>query len=179
MAFSDLPEQFPLSLLLSYFLAAYAMFVAGLMVARGGFRFEPARCGLFAFGCGYSNLMLIGIPLVLTAWGERAVLPLFSIVALHTLLMFTPLTAILEADRARGGVQLRQFGATLLGIARNQYVIGILAGLAWNLFDWPIPVSADSVMRLFAASATPCALFSVGAALAHQRIAGGCRQHPR
>lgn len=172
MAVAELPAEFPLDLLAAYFLAAYGMFAIGMLVAGGVFRQHGSRRGLFAFGCSYSNLMLIGIPLVLTAWGEDAVLPLFSIVACHTLLLFTPLTMILEADRTGVASRLRSLAKALLGLARNQYIVGIVAGLAWNLLALPLPGSIDSVLAMFAASATPCALFCVGASLARQRIAG-------
>jgi malonate transporter and related proteins len=172
MATAELPDTFPLAFLATYFMAAYVMFVVGLIVARGVFGYKHARQGLFAFGCSYSNLVLIAIPLVLTAWGEAAVIPLFSILAVHTLALFTPLTLILETDRRSSGEILRNLGATVLGIARNQYILGILAGLAFNLLGLTLPASAASVLGMFAASATPCALFCMGAALARYRIAG-------
>ena len=172
MALAELPSGFPFGFLAAYFLSAYLMFGAGLLLSRRLFRFDLARQGLFGFGCGYSNLMLIGIPLVLTAWGESAVLPLFTIVAAHTLAMFPPLTYVLESDRRASGMGIRQILPALGGVARNQYILGILAGLAWNLSGVALPGSIDAVLGMFAASATPCALFCMGATLAHYRIAG-------
>ncbi len=172
MARAELPDAVPVGFILSYFGAAMAMFALGALVARRGFSFDLARQGLFGFGCSYSNLMLIGIPLVLTTWGEQAVLPLFTIVALHTPLMFTPLTAVLELSRGDAAGTWQSLRAALGGLARNQYIVGILAGLAWNLLDLPLSGSADAVLEMFARTATPCALFSMGIALSQYRVAG-------
>ncbi len=172
MARAELPETVPVAFIASYFGAAMVMFAVGMLVARRGFGFDLARQGLVGFGCSYSNLMLIGIPLVLTTWGEDAVLPLFTIVALHTPVMFAPLTAVLEVSRSGGAGTGAALRAALGGLARNQYIVGILAGLAWNLLGLPLAGSIDAVLELFARSATPCALFSMGIALSQYRIAG-------
>ncbi len=172
MALTELPSAVPVAFIVTYFAAALCMFAIGMLVARRVFGFDLARQGLFGFGCSYSNLMLIGIPLVLTAWGEKAVLPLFTIVALHTLILFTPLTAVLEIGRSDATETMVSLRAALGGLARNQYILGILAGLVWNLLDLPLSGSVDAVLELFARSATPCALFSMGIALAQYRVAG-------
>ncbi len=172
MALVELPGYFPIGFIASYFIAAYSMFIAGLLLARRLFGFNLAKQGLFGFGCGYSNLVLIGIPLVLTVWGERAVLPLFSIVAVHTVLMFTPLTAILEINRGDTTSIPKIVVAAVSGVARNQYIIGVMMGLVYNLLGLPLPGSIDSMLSLIADSATPGALFCMGASLSRYRIVG-------
>lgn len=170
MAVAELPEAFPTAFLLSYFLAAYGVFAVGFLIARR-FGLGLAARGLFAFGSSYSNLVLIGIPLVLTAWGDAAVVPLFTIVALHAPLLFTPLIAVLEIDRGGGGF-LKNVETAVRGIVRNQYVIGILLGLCYNLLGAPLPDAVDSLLGMFAVAAPPLALFCMGGSLSGLRIMG-------
>lgn len=175
MSITDLPAYFPYRFVACYFLAAGFMFLLGTLLSKRLFYLPPAERALFAFGCSYSNLVLVGIPLVLTAWGDDAVLPLFTIVAFNTVILFTPLTMMLEADRHHRLPLIKQIGAALLGLIRNQYIASILAGLAVNLLGLPWPVALESILKMIAASATPCALFCMGATLARQRIAGEIR----
>ena len=58
------------------------------------------------------------------------------------------------------------------GVVANQYLAGIALGTLVNLMDLSLPVVLVGVLELFAQSATPCALFALGAALSQYRVAG-------
>ena len=52
--------------------------------------------GIAAIAAGYSNMVMLGFPLVLTAFGDAAALPLFILLALQSLLVFPATTWMLE-----------------------------------------------------------------------------------
>ncbi len=69
----------------------------GLAAAWFGGPFE--RSAITGFGGGFGNTVLLGIPLVLTAFGDEANLPLFLMVAFHSTLQFTGITVVIEVGR--------------------------------------------------------------------------------
>ena len=111
-------------------------------------------------------------PVVLTALGEAASLPLFLLLAFHSTLLFTTITLVLETGGA-GRERLRDVPAKALGgLARNPILWGLAGGIACNLLGLRLPAALDRWTALMAGAAVPCALFSTGASLRAYRIAG-------
>ena len=71
--------------------------------ATPGVGLDRAGQGLAGLTASYSNTVLLGIPIVLTAFGDEAALPLFLVIATHNLVPFPPATALneqqIEGDR--------------------------------------------------------------------------------
>ncbi|MDQ2696014.1 MAG: AEC family transporter, partial [Pseudomonadota bacterium] len=132
--------------------------------------------GVIGFGASFSNTGLLGIPLITITFGEAGTLPLFLLIAFHSLLMFPLVTAVVEAGRGRheaAGRALPGIAWNILrGLAKNPIILGLLAGLVFNLLRLPIPQWLDTVVKTLSAAAAPCALFAMGATLSHHRIAG-------
>ena len=168
----ELPETIEWGFLLSYYIGALAVF--GLGMASAGLLFgRPLEAqGAAGLTAGYSNTVLLGIPLVLTAFGDAAALPLFLLVAFHSLLLFPTATAVIEAGRGRGEGLRRLPLVTAIGLARNPIVAGLALGLGFNLLGLPIPGPVDAVAATLGQAALPCATFAMGASLARYRIAG-------
>ena len=171
MAIAQLPDSVPWQFFLSYYGAAWLVFLTGLAGGRylGLDRGESALAG---FGACYANLVLIGIPMVLRAFGERAAVPLFLLVGSQALFMFPPITMALESNRHRRRSTWTRLGASIRGVVTNQYIIALAAGLLYNLTDLPLPTPVDAVAVLIGQSATPCALFALGASLSLYSVTG-------
>lgn len=171
LALAELPAAVPWGLLLSYYLAVLTVFALGMLGARG-FSRKLAEQGLFGFGAAYSNAVLIGVPLILTAFGDAASLPLFLLIACHSPILFTLLIVMIEAGHG-SGAGLRQLpGEVVRGLLRNPLIIGLALGLTWNLLALPLPGLVDSVLKTLGQAALPGALFAMGASLSRYRIAG-------
>ena len=139
VALADLPEQLPWGYLLSYFLATLVVFVLGMLFAKLLFKYQLGETSMLGFNAGYGNTVLMGIPLVLTTFGDEAAVPLFLIIALHSPIFMPVMTLLLEIARGQREA-LRQIPwNTLQGLLRNPIVMGLLTGLLFNLFNVPIP----------------------------------------
>ncbi len=176
MASIELPDVTPWSLLLSYYLGGLGVFGIGMLSARILFDANTQEQGVMGFSCIYSNAVLLGIPLLLAALGERAALPLFLVVACQGPIFFTLGTVIVEASLGHRD-ELRKLPAQVLsGLLRNGIVVGIALGISCNLLRVPIPATLDAVVSKIAIAAPACALVALGASLNQYRINGDLRE---
>jgi predicted permease len=175
MATTELPETIAWGYLGSYFLGVAVVFGIGMTTARLAFGGSFERQALIGFGSAFGNSVLLGIPLVLTSFGEQASLPLFLLLAFHSTVLFTAITVILEAGRG-GGEALRAVPLRALkGLLGNPIIWGMAGGIGFSLLGLRLPDAIDRWAVLLAGAAVPCALFSVGASLRAYRIVGALR----
>jgi len=161
-----------LALLGAYFAGALMVFAGSLAVGRIVFRLSLAEQGLMAISTGFSNSVQLGIPLVLAAFGDAGLVPLTIIISVHSLVLLSLTTVVVEAGRGHAHGALRMAEATAIAIAGNPVILSIVAGLLWRLTGLALPGPLRHLIDLLAAAATPAALFSLGATLAGFRLAG-------
>jgi predicted permease len=172
MASAALPDQIPWGYLLSYYLGVAVVFATGFGLAGVWFGGPFERRAITGFGGAFGNTVLLGIPLVLTTFGDEANLPLFLMVAFHSTLLFTGITVVIEVGRGtRAG--LRDLPLKVVGgLATNPVLGGLLGGVAFNLLGLELPGALERFAGLIGGAAVPCALFSVGASLRAYRLVG-------
>jgi predicted permease len=123
-------------------------------------------------GAAFSNTVLVGIPVILMAFGPEATLPLFLIIAFHSA-TFMPLTvALIQAARGAGVSWTDQLTNVFREIVRNPIVMGLLLGFLANLSGMTLPTPVDRFTELLGGAAVPCALFAMGASLASYPLTG-------
>jgi predicted permease len=172
MATTALPDNIAWGYLGSFYLGVAFTYVLGVVIARGLFGGSFERQAIVGFGCTFGNTVLLGIPVVLTGFGEQAGLPLFLLLAFHSSVLFTAITIILEAGGG-GREKLRGLPAKAFrGLAGNPILWGLLGGIAFNLLGLTLPGAVERWTGLVAGAAVPCALFSMGASLRAYRITG-------
>jgi hypothetical protein len=170
MATVDLDGTVAWPFLASYYLAAGASFAAGVVVSLTLFARSLPEAGIGGLASSYSNAVLLGIPLLLTAFGERASLPVFLMVAFHSALMIPLVTVIVEIGRGAGARLADIPKATARGLVRNPILWGLALGLLWNATGWPLSGPLDSLLQTLGRAAVPVALFAMGASLVGYRI---------
>jgi predicted permease len=161
-----------LGLIGAYFAGALAIFAASMAVGRIGFGLSLAEQGLMALSTGFSNSVQLGIPLVLAAFGDAGLVPLTIIISVHSLVLLSLATAVVEAGRGHAGGALRMAEATAIAIVSNPVILSIVAGFLWRITGLAIPRPIQHLIDLLAGAATPAALFSLGATIAGFRLAG-------
>lgn len=172
MATIELPDDIEWSFLLSFYGGGFACYFLGMALGRYPFRRPLQDRAIFGMGAGFSNTVLMGLPIILTAFGPEATLPVLLLIAFHSTLYLPITTFFIEASRGRGASVLGQLRSVGLELARNPIILGLLIGLVTNLAGWTIPNVLDRGVELLASSAIPCALFAMGASLASYPLIG-------
>lgn len=160
------------SILFAYFGGAFATYALASLAGRGLFRLGGEEAGVMGMGAGFANLVMMGIPLIATAYGRDGLIPVMLIVAFHSVLLIGGTTLWVEVARGgRGG-----FGPTLLATAgsllRNPVMLGMAAGVGYGLTGLGLWSPVDRFTQLLSQAAPPCALFALGATLAGFRLGG-------
>ena len=101
MSTVTLPEQMPWGYVLGFFACALGLFFAVFFLLRMISSKSLGEIGILAFGSSYGNFIPLGIPLVMTAFGEAATVPLFLLVAFQAPVFFAPMIVIQESARKR------------------------------------------------------------------------------
>jgi hypothetical protein len=172
MATMTLPDVLPWRVLVAFYTGSLLTWGLGMAVGRFAFGRRTDEAAIFAMGAAFSNTVLLGIPIVLTAFGPEATLPLMIIIAFHSAL-FMPLTVgVITASRGNGGRVGPQLGRTILEVVRNPIILGLAVGLAVNLTGLALPAPVDHMAELLGRAAVPTALFAMGASLAGYSFLG-------
>jgi len=172
MAQMEFPPDIEWGFLVAFYTGSLITYGLGLAVARFIFRRTLPEQAIFGMGAGFSNLVLMGVPIVLTALGPEASLPMFLIIGLHSV-TFMPLTvALIQGGRGGDASRARHAMKVLGEMVRNPIILGIMAGLAVNLGGVTIWTGADRVLEFLGTAAVPCALFAMGASLACYPLGG-------
>lgn len=163
---------------LAYFAGAVLMFAA--MLAWSG---VSRRSAVVALSTSYGNTVAIGIPLIGLAYGEAALVPLFTLISMNALVMLTLATIALEFAVAResgraasfaSGAEARHPARIVLAAMRNGIVhpvpLPIIAGLLFAQTGLVLPEVLDRPLLLLANAMGPMALMLVGVTLAGTRV---------
>ncbi len=166
-ALTEIPDVIPWGLWLSYYGSMFSAMAVGVAVS---YLFSPERNfaerTIIGFGSGFSNTVMLGIPVLLTAFGKDAGTPLFLILAFHGLLFFTVTTILLELATQHAPTLRDMVPAVLRSLSGQQVMIALLAGVIWSTTGLGLAAPIDRFLELLGMSAIPVALVAVGGTLA-------------
>jgi malonate transporter and related proteins len=147
------------------------LFVA-LIIGRLWFRHDIATLSVVGFTAIFGNVIGIGLPLLLTAYGPDGALPAIVVALVFSVLFISSVVAVLEASQASGPSALR-VAAQLMGtLLRNPVVISPVLGIIYSVTALPLPKAVSNYLDLMAAAAGPAALFAVGLSLVGRKLVG-------
>lgn len=169
----ELPPQINWQFLLSYYLVVLLIFGFSVGLGRFQFTLTPRQQGVFAIGATYSNLGLVGLPIITIGLGEEALLPLLTIISLHAGILWFVGTVVTERADSQDtsqhspGQRILQAGwRSINSLARNPIIIGLVLGLIFNRLPQFLPQVIIDTLDLFGQTSLPCALFVLGGSLA-------------
>lgn len=171
----ELPAVFNWGYLLAYYLAAYAVFGLGLAVSRWRFGHSRPEQAIFGMGAAYSNTLLIGLPIVVAAYGDQALLPLLLIIAPHATLLSLTVVVIAESG-AGNGRRWEAARATARKMLVNPIILGVALGLVVNRLGLTLPDVLAATTDMVGQSVLPCALIMLGASLTQYRLSEYTRE---
>ncbi|WLW60091.1 MULTISPECIES: AEC family transporter [Achromobacter] len=140
-------------------------FLASFLGARRTQRALTDR-GIQGLAASYANAGYMGIPLCLALLGPDSMAPATFTTLLTASVLFGFAIALIEFDRQQTpnlSLTLLKVGRALL---RNPLLAAPLLGLAWAFTGLALPEGVDRYVALLGASASPCALVTIGLFLA-------------
>jgi len=162
IATTPAPDISPATLLLCYFGAVTIVWLLASGISRSVLKTDGPVSAIVGVGASYSNSVMLGMPLVIISYGAEGALIFFVLFPFHMPVM--TLVNSLQIEYSRGGGV--NFGAavlaTLKSMARNPIIIGIAIGALSRFSGITLPQSADTIVKLIADTAVPCALISMG-----------------
>lgn len=117
-----------------------------------------------------SSAAIIGMAFVYNIYGDYGMaslmiigtVPLYNVMAVVVLALFKP---------GEPSWSWKMFRQTIVNIATNPIILGIVVGLSWSLLGIPMPIILSKTMNFLAVLATPLGLMAMGAAFRLQSFA--------
>ncbi|MEP6965159.1 MAG: AEC family transporter, partial [Polaromonas sp.] len=147
------------------------------------------RAAVLALANTFSNTVMIGIALISLMYGPAGLVTLLTLVSVHSLVLLTSATVVLELAVAREQTGSGPDGlaapprhpvATVLMAVKNALLhpvpLPIIAGLLFAQTGWAIPAVVDTPLELLANAFSPLALVLVGLTLAYTPVGKHWRQ---
>ncbi|SFK20513.1 AEC family transporter [Bradyrhizobium sp. Gha] len=172
---SDFPDVSPYRMWGAYYGALALTWIVALLISallRKG-REDREDGVVFAIGSVYGNIVMLGIPLVLSALGNEAAGPMSLILSVNTPLLW--LCGILQMElvsRKKGSSLLAVLRPVLADLARNPLMLGIGFGVVWRFTGLGLNQVVDRTIELLAQAGSPAALIALGINLFRFEVKG-------
>jgi len=172
---SEFPDVSPYRMWGAYYGALAFTWIAALVISRFlRERREDREDGVvFAIGSVYGNIVMLGIPLVISALGVEAAGPMSLILSVNTPLLW--LCGILQMEfvsRKPNSSLLAVLRPVLADLARNPLMIGIGFGVVWRFTGLGLNPVVDKTIELLAQAGSPAALIALGINLFRFEVKG-------
>jgi predicted permease len=161
VAKADFPPVSPWPLWFAYFTGVAIVWAIGMTTARRVFGRGHRESTLHGFTAAQSNTVLVGVPIILKAFGPAAAAPLFLLIAVHLPIMMTTATLMIEG-RLDGRLALRQVRPLLRMLLVHPVVMSLAVSVACRRLGWVPTGQAAAFIEGLGATAIPCALVGVG-----------------
>jgi hypothetical protein len=175
LATADVPEASPWVYWAVYFAAVIVVWVSAHMLVTRGFGRDKPTGTVAGFSSAQANTVLIGIPLILTTYGDAGRVPIFLLIAIHLPIMMTAATLSIELGASQRSDMPAMLKKLVISIITHPIIIGILLGVAYRMTGWGIAAIPFQILDMLGSTAIPCALFSAGMALKRYGLAGDLR----
>jgi hypothetical protein len=160
------------SLLAAFYLPLITLFGLSFILFKCFFNHTFPKTELLCLASTFSNNVLIGVPILLTLKGERVLLPAFSIIAFHSLLLFSLTSFTAGFTQSQRVVWYRQIASSIWLTTRSPIVLSLLIGIGFRLLEWELPDLTVKALNYLKQAALPCALILLGATLGQYKVKG-------
>ena len=162
MATVPLKETFNLPFIADYLGTVVALAVITWLVAGRLFPGGGDQLGLQNMAANFSNTGYMGIPLLITAFGDAGKLPAVISTVINGAIVMPFYIAIVEFTRSDAKHRAQVFADAALGVVKSPLVISAVLGILWSAFGLPVPVFLGKFCEILGSAAPPAALFAMG-----------------
>ncbi|HEY8384157.1 MAG TPA: AEC family transporter [Microvirga sp.] len=163
---AEIPAVQPWGYWISYFAGVAVVWGLAMLAGRRFFGLAGTSAVVAGFSAGQANTVLVGIPMILKAYGDEGAVPLFLLLAVHLPVTMTLATLLAEGRKASPLAILRR-------LVTHPIIIGIIAGSAFRPVAGAVPAPFWQVVDLIGSAAIPCALVGMGIALHRYGLEAG------
>lgn len=138
---------------------------------------RPAADGVvMAMSTAHGNLLLLGLPVALSAFGPAAAPSIAILLSLHSpVLWLAGSLHMAAATRSADAGIGRVAGGLAAEMGRNPVVLSLVAGTLARISGIEIHPAIDRLLAMLAAASVPCALVALGISLGRFQIRGEAR----
>lgn len=172
IAISKLDDANPWTIWASYFIPVAIVWVFAAILLPWAFKREALYGLIGGIASGFANTVLVGIPLILQAYGEAGMVSLTILLSVHLPVMF--FAAAIHHDIAvaidgEGGqpeeTWPQKISRLVITVLKNPIIIGIIAGSAFRFSGLDMPIILLDVTGKISSIAGPLALIVLGMGL--------------
>jgi hypothetical protein len=182
IALAEIPSgAAPLLTWAAHFIGFTLIWVLGTLIVRRVFG-RDARAGVVGgTAAAYTNAFMLGIPLVVTAYGEEALAPISLIVAAQLPLLMVVSAILIERALIVDGVSDASLKRSdmIMNVGRNvitnPFVIAMAIGFVWRLTGLPLLGPVATIVDRIADIASTLALLALGIGLRKYGVSGNAR----
>ena len=162
----EFPNVVIYNLIFSFFGAGIMVFAIAFYISKNFYQFKTDDSALFGLGACFGNSVAFGIPLMYSILGPVNAMPYMILVLFHGIVHFTYTTLIIENYRNRKQTNTKKIIKTILGLAQNIVLFGMVLGFILNYINIPFPEPLQYILKPISKLALPAVLISLGIALA-------------
>ena len=170
---NSLDETFNLPILV-------AVIAATILVGTGTyvlcFRCSNPRRGVIAQGTFRSNMVFVGLPIIIYAYGEDSVNAVAVLISFMVIFYnFQGVVLLILPQQSKSVRMSTILARTTLSVLRNPLIIACVVGILFSLTGLYLPIVLDRALALVGRTAAPLALIVVGAGMDFHRLRGDLR----
>ncbi|WP_144394001.1 AEC family transporter [Pleionea sediminis] len=166
---ADLSEL-SLKLLAAFYFPVTLLFFLSDRIFDYFWKDRALKSELFSLASTFSNNILIGIPVLVTFYGDSVLLPGFFIVSIHSLLLFTYTSLCTSFRTPENSSLYRSITASIWLTSRSPIVLSLILGLMLKNVSIILPQFIITPIELLKAAALPSALIVLGCTLSKYKM---------
>ncbi|BDM63986.1 malonate transporter [Shewanella sp. NFH-SH190041] len=156
-----LKESLRLEVLFAFYLPVISLFWLMAFAAAWWLKRPVSECAALGLGSCYSNTLLVGLPLIMAAFGPEKLVTVFLILPFHSAVLFGMTFALSGGQRWQG---------VAVSLLRNPVVASLTLGIIGNLIGFKLPALFAQAVEMLAQPAIVCALFVLGANMHYYKL---------
>lgn len=166
------PAQPPWLLAGAYISGVVIIWIVATIATLVLLRRPAADAPAIAFASVFGNGLLLGIPVILSAFGPDAATPIAILLVCDTTFLWLLGTLHMELTLRGVGGSLGQLSRTMFDLLRNPIIAPVIIGTLWRWAGLGLPATFDKLLTLLGSAAIPVSLTALGMTLARYKLSG-------